>query len=116
MQNMADQCGNILRSFPERWHVQGDRIDAIQQVIAKPALEDQFLQVPVCRADDADIGPMRPRALPTGRYSFRSRKRSRLTCMGPGISPTSSRNSDPPSAAAMRPGFAVVAPVKAPFS
>ena len=54
--------------------------------------------------------------LPTGLNSPRSRKRNNPTCIGPGMSPISSRNRVPPSAAAMRPGLAVPAPVKAPFS
>ena len=44
------------------------------------------------------------------------RKRSSLTCKGKGISPTSSRNSVPPSASSILPGVVFTAPVKAPFS
>jgi len=42
--------------------------------------------------------------------------RSSLTCIDSGRSPISSRNSVPPCAASNQPGFALNAPVNAPFS
>lgn len=58
----------------------------------------------------------RGRTLPRRVTSRVSMTRSSLTCVDSGISPTSSRNSVPPSAASSSPSLLLVAPVNAPFS
>ena len=59
LQNMTDQRGNVFLSFPQGRHAQRDSIDAIEQVIAKSAVQYQFLQIAIGGADDPDIGPKR---------------------------------------------------------
>ena len=53
---------------------------------------------------------------PTRSNSCSWSARSSLTCIAGGTSPTSSRNSVPPSASSNRPSFCLIAPVNAPFS
>ena len=55
------------------------------------------------------------RVLPSDKISPCSRKRNSLGCKFNGSSPISSKNSVPPSAAAIRPGLASLAPVNAPY-
>ena len=58
----------------------------------------------------------RGRTLPSRVTSRVSSTRSSLAWVEAGISPTSSRNRVPPSAASMSPTFTLAAPVNAPFS
>jgi hypothetical protein len=54
--------------------------------------------------------------LPSGRYSRSCSTRKNRVCKSAGMSDISSRNSVPPSAAAIIPGKSCIAPVNAPLT
>ena len=78
-------------------------VQAVVQVLAELARGDALLELAVRGRDDAHVDRRSRRCEPTGRTSRSSSARSSFTCSASGMSPISSRNSVPPSAAWNRP-------------
>ena len=96
-EEMAGELGNILGALAQRRHRNRKHVQAVEQVLAEASGLHVGDQVAVGGGDDAhvDLDGLRP---PTGSTSPSCSARSSLTCAASGNSPTSSRNSVPPSA------------------
>src|SRR5581483_93035 len=54
--------GNVLFPFPERRKVNGDDLEAVEQVLAERMVADGFGEIAVRRGDGADVDDLRARA------------------------------------------------------
>ena len=114
LHKMLDQKGDIFFTFPERRQVNGDNVDAVEEILPHQSLFHLLFQIFIGGSNDAKIGGFRFKSA-YWRESPPSIARSSLACrLGP-ISPNSSRKSVPLSADWSRPRLFALAPVKAPF-
>ena len=54
-QEMLRKQADVFGAVAQRWHLDGDDVQAVEQILTKPALFNQGGQVLVGRRDDADI-------------------------------------------------------------
>jgi len=96
------QQWNVFSPLSQRWKVDGDDVQAIEEVVAEPAFAHQLFQVNVGGGDDAYVGLdswTPPRCM-----NLRSCSTRRiLLCVSMLMVPISSRNSVPRSAISNRP-------------
>ena len=69
LEEVGDEDGDVLDPFAERRHVDGDDVQAVEELLAELPLGDPLLEVQVRRGDDADVhgdlvGPADPPDLP----------------------------------------------------
>ena len=100
----------------QRRHLDGEHVEAVEQVAAERAAHDGLFEVAMRGGDDAHVAVARHVAAdalvtraPAGRAAASPASAGLM-------SPISSRNSVPPSAISKRPLRVVMAPVKEPFS
>ena len=98
----------------ERGQRQLDHVEPVEQVLAERARGDRRLQVAVGRRDEPDVGRRGSSSRRPARTSAPGGTAGAWAGAAAGRSPTSSRNSVPPSAAATLPAASRTAPVKAP--
>ena len=53
---ISDQIGNIIPALSERWHLDVDYIDSVEQVLAKASRSYQIIEALVGGTDQSDIG------------------------------------------------------------
>ncbi len=114
-QEVVDEQRDVLAALGERRDGQLDHAQPVVEILAEAAGAHRRFEILVGRGDDA--GRRRESALlpPTRSNSRSCSARRNLACVSSGMSPTSSRNSVPPSAASNLPSRRATAPVKAPL-
>jgi hypothetical protein len=111
----AHRLVDLVDAFAQRRDRERDPVQAEEQVLAEQAARHRGVEIAICRGDVAHVD--RPRLEPTHAQDARSsRTRKSFTWTAGERSPTSSRNTVPPSAISRRPGLALTAPVNAPRS
>ena len=115
-QEALRQHRDVDLPLAQRRQADGERVDAVVQVLAEAALAHELLERRGWSPRSAGSRPRSTRLPPSRSNRRSSSTRSSLACATIDRSPISSRNSVPSLASSSRPGLRSCAPVNAPFS
>ena len=65
-----DQQGNVFCSFPKRWNLNGENMQAVKQITPERSSANGGLEVPIGGCDDPDVGTDSTTAADTFKLMF----------------------------------------------